>query len=96
MPNVLSISLLIGAAAIGNGIANVMLIAWFQGETRKDMLGRVMSLTMFASAGLQPVSLALAGWLVDLSYTAMFAGAGGLIVLAGFYLAANRTVRAID
>jgi len=96
MPNVLSISLLIGAAAIGNGIANVMLIAWFQGESRPDMLGRVMSLTMFASAGLQPVSLALAGWLVDLSYSFMFAGAGGLIVLAGFYLAANRTVRAID
>ena len=96
MPNVLSISLLIGAAAIGNGIANVMLIAWFQGETRPDMLGRVMSLTMFASAGLQPVSLALAGWLVDMSYSFMFAGAGGLIVLAGFYLAANRTVRAID
>lgn len=96
MPNVLSISLLIGAAAIGNGIANVMLIAWFQGETRPDMLGRVMSLTMFASAGLQPISLALAGWLVDLSYSFMFAGAGGLIVLAGFYLAANRTVRAID
>ena len=96
MPNVLSIALLVGATAIGNGLANVVLIAWFQGVTRQDMLGRVMSLIMFASAGLQPLSLALAGWLVDLSYTLMFAGAGGLIVLTGFYLAANRTVRAID
>lgn len=96
MPNVWAIALLVGAAAIGNGLANVMIIAWFQGETRPDMLGRVMSLIMFASAGLIPVSLALAGWLVDLNYALMFAGAGGMIVLTGFYLAANRTVRAID
>lgn len=95
-PNTLSISLLVGAAAFGNGIANVMLIAWFQGVTRPDMLGRVMSLIMFASAGLAPLSLALGGWLVDLNHTLMFAGAGGLIVLTGFYLATNRTVRAID
>jgi len=95
-PNTLSISLLVGAAAFGSGVANVMLIAWFQGVTRPDMLGRVMSLIMFASAGLAPLSLALGGWLVDLNHTLMFAGAGGLIVLTGFYLAANRTVRAID
>ena len=95
-PNVLSIALLVGAAAIGNGLANVMLIAWFQRITRPDMLGRVMSLIMFASAGLVPVSLALAGWLVDVSYTLTFAGAGGLIALMGLYLAANRTVRGID
>lgn len=94
--NVWSLSLLVGAAAIGNGLANVMLIAWFQGVTRPDMLGRVMSLLMFASAGLVPVSLALAGWLADLSYAFMFASAGGLIVLMGFYLATNRSVRAID
>jgi hypothetical protein len=96
MPDILSIALLVGAAAIGNGLVNVILIAWFQGTTRTDMLGRVMSLLMFASAGLQPVSLAMAGWLVDLNYTVMFAGAGGLIVLTGFYLATNSMVRAID
>jgi hypothetical protein len=96
MPSVLSIALLVGAAAIGNGLANVVLIAWLQGATRHDMLGRVMSLIMFSSAGLQPLSLALAGWLVDLDYSFMFAGAGGLIVLTGFYLASIRAVRAID
>ncbi len=96
MPSVLSIALLVGAAAIGNGLANVVLIAWLQGATRHDMLGRVMSLMMFASAGLQPLSLALAGWLVDFSYSFMFAGAGGLVVLAGFYLASIRAVRALD
>jgi len=96
MPSVLSIALLVGAAAIGNGLANVVLIAWLQGATRRDMLGRVMSLMMFASAGLQPLSLALAGWLVDFSYSFMFAGAGGLVVLTGFYLASIRAVRAID
>jgi len=95
-PSVWSIALLVSAAAFGSGIANVMLIAWFQGVTRSDMLGRVMSFLMFASAGLQPVSLALGGWLVDVNSTLMFAGAGGLIVLTGFYLAANSSVRAID
>jgi hypothetical protein len=96
MPSLLSIALLSGAAAIGSGLVNVILTAWFQGVTRIDMLGRVMSLLMFASAGLQPVSLALGGWLVDLSSTLMFAGAGGLIAVTGIYLATNRAVRAID
>jgi len=96
VPSVWSIALLVSAAAFGSGIANVMLIAWFQGVTRSDMLGRVMSFLMFASAGLAPVSLALGGWLVDVNPALMFAGAGGLIVLTGFYLATNRTVRAID
>jgi MFS family permease len=95
-PNVLSISLLVGVMGVGIGVVNVALIAWFQRLTRPDMLGRVMSLILFASVGLQPVSLALAGWLVDVNPTLMFAGAGTLVLLASLYLAVNRTVRAID
>ena len=55
-----------------------------------------MSLGMFASAGMQPVSLILAGILVDQNPTVMFAGAGGLVLLTSFYLAASKSIRAID
>jgi len=92
----LSISLVVGVIGIGEGLINVVFIAWFQTVTREDMLGRVMSLVMFASAGMQPVSLVLAGILVDLNPTLMFAGAGGLTVLTSFYLAASKSVRNIN
>jgi len=94
--SVLSISLLLGVVGILNGFVNIKVIAWLQGATRPDMLARVMSLVMFASAGLQPVSFALAGTLVDLNPTLMFAGAGGLMMVTCFYLAACRAVRTID
>lgn len=95
-PSILSISLVVGVIGIGDGFINVVFIAWFQTVTREDMLGRVMSLVMFASAGMQPVSLVLAGILVDLNPTLMFAGAGGLVLLTSFYLAASKAIRTID
>ncbi len=92
----LSISLLVGIIGILNSFLNVVFISWLQGIIRADMLGRVMSLIMFASVGLAPVSLAVAGWLVDLNYTLMFAGAGGLWLLTSFYVAAKRALRTFD
>ncbi len=95
-PSVAVIALLVGLASVVNGLANVGLMAYFQRTARPDMLGRLMSLTMFASAGLQPFSLVLAGYLSDFSPGLMFGGAGGLIVLAGLGLALSRVVRGMD
>jgi MFS family permease len=94
--NVLTMALLMGVIALGNGLVNVMMIAWYQREVRPDMLGRLMSMVMFAAVGLQPISLALAGWLVDLNPIVMFAGAGGLVLAAALFIASSRAVRAID
>ena len=40
---------------------NVQLIAWFQQRVERAMMGRVMSVLMFASVGLMPFSLAASG-----------------------------------
>ena len=94
--NVLQASLFLAVMGAMMGFVNVMLIAWLQGTTRADMLGRVMSLVMFASMGLQPVSLALAGWLVDVGYVYMFVGAGSLILVTSFFMMKNRTIRTFE
>ena len=95
-PDLLVTCVLLGMMGIVNSFLNVRAIAWLQRMVRPDMLGRVMSLVMFASMGLAPGSLALAGWLVDLNYIAMFVVAGGLTMLTGLFMAASRTIRAID
>jgi len=94
--DVLQASLFLGVMGALMGYINVMLIAWLQGTTRADMLGRVMSLVMFASMGLQPVSLALAGWLVDVGHVYMFVGAGSLILITSFFMMKSRTIRTFE
>jgi hypothetical protein len=82
-PGVAAILLLIGT---GNGYLNVSIVAWAQARTEPHLLGRTMSFLMLGSVVGAPLSLALAGALVDIDATALFVGAGGLIiatVLAG-------------
>jgi MFS family permease len=95
-PNVVLASVVIGAMGLGSGFVNVVMIAWLQGRTDPQMLGRVMSLVMFASLGLAPLSFAIAGALVDLHATLLFAAAGAIVLVATGVSAANRRVRSID
>jgi MFS family permease len=95
-PNLPVTCVILGIMGIVNSFINVTAIAWLQKTVRPDMLGRVMSLVMFASMGLAPVSLALAGWLVDINHTVMFVAAGGLTMLTGLLMTASRTIRNID
>ena len=65
------------------GFINVQAIAWLQARIAPDMRGRVMSLVTLGSVGLAPVSLAMAGALVDFgALTLMFMAAGGIIIAA--------------
>jgi MFS family permease len=75
------VAVIIGVA---NGYINIFYITWLQGRTPTEMLGRVMSLVMFASVGLSPISNALAGAFIDLNDTLLFAVAGGSLVLVAF------------
>jgi MFS family permease len=95
-PNVVLACMVIGAIGMGSGFVNVILIAWLQARTESKMLGRVMSLVMLASLGLAPISYALAGALVDLHATLVFAVAGAIVLTATVLSAANQTVRSID
>ncbi len=73
----LAVLLLVGA---GVGYLNVSIISWTQARTEPHLLGRTMSFLMLGSVVAAPLSLALAGLLVDVSATAMFVLAGGLVV----------------
>jgi MFS family permease len=95
-PNVVLACAVIGAIGMGSGFVNVILIAWLQARTESNMLGRVMSMVMLASLGLAPISYALAGALVDLHATLVFAVAGAIVLTAMLLSAANQTVRNID
>jgi MFS family permease len=78
------------------GFLNVHLLSWFQQRVDRAMLGRVMSVLMFASLGLMPLSLAAAGVAVQWSLRGMFAGAGALVLVVAFVAALQRPVREID
>ena len=82
-----------GASA---GFLNVQLIAWFQQRVERAMLGRVMSVLMFAALGLMPLSLAVAGVVVQWSLPGLFAGSGALVLVVTSFAALNRPVREID
>jgi hypothetical protein len=57
------------------------------------MLGRMMSLLTFSSVGLVPISTALSGALIELDATALFVGAGALLVLTVVIAAHNPEAR---
>jgi MFS family permease len=74
---------IIAPMAILIGFINVQYFAWLQRRVAEDVRGRVMSLVMLGSIGLAPVSLAIAGALVDLGFaTFMYLAAGALVVAA--------------
>jgi len=94
-PGLAVASVLTGLLGVCAGFTNVRMVAWLQGRTPPMVLGRVMSLVMFASLGLQPISYALAGLLAGVHVTLLFLVAGGLIVITGVWGAASRAVRTI-
>jgi len=66
---------------LGNGYIAIIMFTWMQTTTPKDMLGRMMSILMFSSIGLIPISQAISGAVIKWSLPILFAGAGALTVL---------------
>ena len=83
------------AAVMGAGgaVVNVLLITWLQGRTEPALLGRVMSVVMFAAVGLTPLSYAVAGLVAETHVTAMFVGSGALVLLVTGAVAASGVLR---
>jgi MFS family permease len=78
---------------MGNGYFGISAITMLQQRTPADMLGRVMSLVMFSSFGLAPISQALSGLLIKLSLEGLFIGAGLLLLGLAAWTALNRSAR---
>jgi MFS family permease len=72
-PIVAAISLAMGTTM---GYVNVKFMTWLQSWVEDKMMGRVMSLLMFASVGVAPVSSALAGVVLNIDLVWLFVGAG--------------------
>jgi MFS family permease len=77
---VLVAALMLTAGAI-NFYVVVIFMTWLQTRTPEAMLGRVISLMMFASIGLAPVSMALSGVLLDFNIAGVFGAVGVLMTL---------------
>jgi len=94
--DIVSIMLLAGLMALMYSATHIIIITWVQRVVREDMLGRVMSFVMFASAGTGPISFAIAGWLMDVHSIILFSGAGALMFLTVLISFFNRGIRTID
>jgi MFS family permease len=90
------LAILMVLIGICGGIANVSMMAWIQGHIDHELMGRVMSVIMFAAIGLMPVSLALAGLVAERHATAMFAVAGVLMMLTALVAGLSPATRHID
>ncbi|MBZ0292794.1 MAG: hypothetical protein K8L99_09565, partial [Anaerolineae bacterium] len=71
-------------------------MTWLQTRTPDSMLGRIMSLLMFASVGLQPISTALTGALIEFNMVALFIVAGLLMTVMVLVSMLNPAVRAME
>jgi MFS family permease len=78
------------------GYVNIIAISWLQARVPTEMVGRVMSLVMLMSFGITPLSLGLAGALIDLDATAMFVASGALVIIVAAASAAGRYAAAFD
>ncbi len=74
--------LLFAVGGLCIGYVNIVAISWLQARVPMAMLGRVMSVAMLVGFGVSPLSMAIAGVLIDANATAMFIGAGALVILA--------------
>jgi MFS family permease len=94
--HVWTIAVILAVIGLGSGLVSVHLQAWFQARVERGLLGRVLSVLMFAAVGLIPFSYVLAGALVEINLTLMFAVSGAILLLVTAVAATNRAVRAID
>jgi MFS family permease len=89
----LAAAIVIAASGISLGYGNLHGMTWVQARIAPDLMGRVMSVLMFGSMGLIPVSMLVAGAVVQLSLDGMLVVAG--VGMAVFTVAAllSSTVR---
>jgi hypothetical protein len=89
---ILDLILLSAVAAL----LNVQLIGWLQQRVERALMGRVMSVVMFAAVGLMPLSMALTGVALKAGAAATFCAAGALVLIVDLVATSQREVRAID
>jgi hypothetical protein len=79
-----------------NGYILVFLVTWVQSRPPEEFVGRLMSLLLFASTGLIPVSMALSGVVSRVDITGLLVVSGMIIMLISLAMLFNPTVRAME
>jgi hypothetical protein len=69
------------------GYVNIIAVSWLQARVDPALVGRVMSLVMLMSFGITPLSIGLAGALIDANATALFVGSGLLVLVTVVFAA---------
>lgn len=87
---------IMAALGLGNGFLSIRMITYLQRRTPSALLGRIMSLILFANVGLAPLSQALSGALSRYSVNALFVGAGMAMWGVAAWLAMQPFVRTLD
>jgi MFS family permease len=75
--------LVLGLLGLGNGFLTVILVTWMQARVPGPMVGRMMSVMVFATSGLVPVSEAAAGVVGRYDLTALFLAPAVLVLALG-------------
>jgi hypothetical protein len=75
------------------GYTNVSFITWVQRRIPQNLMGRVMSLLVFASVSLVPISMAIAGVAVSISLDGVFLLSGVGFALLTLSALLSRSVR---
>lgn len=81
------------AMGVANGYNNILMISWLQQRITPGMMGRMMSLVMFAAIGLNPLSTAAAGALIGFNASFLLVSAGGLMMVLCLSAAFSPAVR---
>jgi len=93
LPAMIPVLITIGIAI---GYMNIVSISWLQARVDPRLVGRVMSLVMLMGLGVSPLSIAIAGALIDINATALFVGSGVLILASAALGVAVRLPQLMD
>jgi predicted MFS family arabinose efflux permease len=77
--SIVIVALIALSIGITNGYVNITMVTWLQKRIPDALMGRIMSLMMFAGLGVGPISSMLAGALLDINLDGLFIGAGLLM-----------------
>jgi MFS family permease len=92
LPVLVGVMLLMGGVS---GAATTYVISWMQRRTDPTLQGRVMSLVMLASVGLEPLALAVAGALASTQIGLLFWASALAIEGAAVVAILSRSIRAL-
>ena len=92
LPVLLAVLILLGVV---EGAGTTYLVSWMQRRTDPSMQGRVMSLFLLSSVGLEPVALAVAGVLASRQIGLLFWASAAALELTAVLAASMRSVREV-